>query len=59
VSLTFFANGSPLRRIAKKSTTLDEHSGFQKSFRVPTESTRCRIRVAVRGDAVGKKTFRC
>jgi hypothetical protein len=59
VSLTFFANGSPHRKIAKKSDTLNTDSRFRKSFRVPADSTRCRIRVAFQGDAVGKKTFRC
>jgi hypothetical protein len=59
VSLTFFANGPALRKVAKNSATLNAESRFRKSLRVPAESTRCRIRVAVQGDAVGKKMFRC
>jgi hypothetical protein len=59
VKLRFFANGSPLRKIAKKSATLNADSKFKKSFRVPSDSTRCRVKVAFRGDPVGKKTFRC
>jgi hypothetical protein len=59
VALTFFANGSPLRKIAKKSATLNADSRFKKSFRVPTGSTRCRVKVAFEGALLGKKTFRC
>jgi hypothetical protein len=59
VTLTFFANGSPLRKIAKKSATLNADSKFKKSFRVPTDSTRCKVKVAFQGQAMGKKKFRC
>jgi hypothetical protein len=59
VKLTFFANGSPLRKVAVKSATLNASSRFRKSFRVPADSTRCRVRVAFAGQSVGKKTFRC
>ncbi|HEX2024904.1 MAG TPA: hypothetical protein VHH92_00760, partial [Actinomycetota bacterium] len=59
VSLTFFANGSPLRKIAKKSATLNDQSRFRKAFRVPTESTRCKVKVRFRGAMVGQKGFRC
>jgi hypothetical protein len=59
VVLTFFANGSPLRKISKKSATLNADSRFKKGFRVPTDSTRCRVKVAFEGDPMGKKTFRC
>ena len=59
VKLTFFANGSPLRKIAKKSATLNAQSKFKKSFRVPTDSTRCKVKVAFQGQAVGQKKFRC
>jgi hypothetical protein len=59
VSLTFFANGSPLRKIAKKAATLNAESRFRKTFRIPADSTRCRVRVAFQGDPMGKKTFRC
>jgi hypothetical protein len=59
VKLSFYANGSPLRKVAVKSATLNASSRFRKSFRVPTDSTRCRVRVAFGGRPVGKKTFRC
>jgi hypothetical protein len=59
VKLTFFANGSPLRKVGTKSATLNADSRFKKSFGVPADSTRCRVRVAFGGGSVGKKTFRC
>jgi hypothetical protein len=59
VKLTFFANGSPLRKVAAKNATLNASSRFRKSFRVPADSTRCRVRVAFGGQPMGKKTFRC
>lgn len=59
VKLTLFANGSPLTKVAKKSATLNADSKFRKSFRVPSDSTRCRVKVAFKGAPVGKKTFRC
>jgi hypothetical protein len=59
VSLTFFANGSPLRKIAKKSATLDDQSRFRKAFRIPAESSRCKVKVRFRGAMVGQKGFRC
>ena len=59
VSLTFFANGSPLRKVAKKSATLDADSKFKKRFKVPTDSTRCKVKVAFMGSTLGKKKFKC
>jgi hypothetical protein len=59
VSLTFFANGSPLRKVAKKNATLDADSRFKKGFRVPAESTRCKVKVRFRGAALGQKRFQC
>jgi hypothetical protein len=59
VKLTFFANGSPLRKIAKKSATLNADSKFKKKFRVPTDSTRCKVKVAFQGQAMGQKKFKC
>lgn len=64
VSLTFFANGSPLKRRAKKNATLNARSSFRKSFRVSSDATRCMVRVRFAGDAghfpsSGKKKFRC
>jgi hypothetical protein len=59
VRLTFFANGSPLRKIAKKSATLNADSKFKKKFGVPTDSTRCKVKVAFQGQAMGQKKFKC
>jgi hypothetical protein len=64
VFLAFFANSSPLRRIAKKTDTLNSQSEFRKRFRVPFDSTRCMVKVNFTGDAAhfpsaGKKKFRC
>ena len=59
VSLTFFANGSPLRKIATKSATLDADSKFKKRFKVPADSTRCKMKVAFAGSTLGKKKFKC
>jgi hypothetical protein len=59
VKLTFFANGSPLRKIAKKSATLNANSEFKKRFRVPGESSRCKVQVAFRGTRLGQKKFKC
>ena len=59
VKLTFFANGSPLRKTAKKSATMNADSKFKKRFRVPTDSTRCKVKVAFQGQTVGQKKFKC
>jgi hypothetical protein len=59
VKLTFFANGSPLRKIATKSATLNAESRFKKLFRVPSDSTRCKVVVRFKGSKLGQKKFRC
>jgi hypothetical protein len=59
VALTFFANGSPLRKIARKSATLNSQSRFSKRFAVPRESTRCKVKVQFQGRVLGQKKFRC
>ena len=59
VRLTFFANGSPLRKIATKSATLNAESRFKKRFRVPSDSTRCKVVVRFKGSKLGQKKFRC
>ena len=59
VRLTFFANGSPLRKIATKSATLTTASEFKKRFKVPPDSTRCKIVVKFQGSKLGQKKFRC
>jgi hypothetical protein len=59
VSLTFFANGSALKKVAKKSAELNADSRFKRKFKVPAESTRCKVKVAFKGDNLGKKKFKC
>jgi hypothetical protein len=59
VKLTFFANGSPLRKIASKSATLNAASEFKKRFKVPSDSTRCKVVVRFKGAKLGQKKFRC
>ena len=59
VKLTFFANGSPLRKVAAKSATLNASSEFKKRFKVPSESTRCKVVVRFQGAKLGQKKFRC
>ena len=57
--LTFFANGSALRKIATKNATLNADSKFKKRFRVPSASTRCKVVVRFKGAKLGQKKFRC
>lgn len=64
VIMIFFANGSPLRKVAKKSDRLNSQSQFSKRFSVPEDSTRCKVKVNFQGDAghfasAGQKRFRC
>jgi hypothetical protein len=59
VKLTFFANGSPLRKLSSKSATLNASSGFKKRFKVPSDSTRCKVVVRFKGAKLGQKKFRC
>lgn len=59
VALTLFANGSPLRKIARKSATLDAQGEFSKRFAVPADATRCKVSVQFQGQKVGQKKFRC
>jgi len=64
VSLTFFANGSPLKKRATKRATLNSKSMYRKRFKVPSDATRCKVKVNFEGDAghfpsAGKKKFRC
>lgn len=63
VSLTFFANGSPRKKATKKAT-LNSQSRYRKRFKVPSDATRCKVKVNFEGDAAhfpsaGKKKFRC
>ena len=59
VKLTFFANGSPLRKVAAKSATLNADSKFKKRFKVPGESTRCKVVVRFKGAKLGQRKFKC
>jgi hypothetical protein len=59
VALSLFADGSPLRKVAKKKDELNADSRFKKRLRVPSESTRCKVKVAFHGRTVGKKKFAC
>lgn len=59
VKLTFFANGSPLRKVSTKSATLNAASEFKKRFKVPADSTRCKVVVRFQGAKLGQKKFRC
>jgi 4a-hydroxytetrahydrobiopterin dehydratase len=59
VSLTFFANGSPLRKVAKANATLNPQSRFKKGFRVPAASTRCKVKVTFEGAPMAQKKFGC
>jgi hypothetical protein len=64
VLLTLLGNGSPMKRVARKKDTLDSQGKFRKRFGVPSDSTRCMVKVNFKGDAghfpsTGKKRFRC
>jgi hypothetical protein len=59
VRLTFFANGSPLRRVAKANATLNAESRFKRGFRVPAASTRCKVKVTFEGAPMAQKKFGC
>jgi hypothetical protein len=59
VKLTFFANGSALRKVAAKNATLNADSKFKKRFKVPGESTRCKVVVRFKGAKLGQRKFKC
>lgn len=64
VFLTFFANGSPLKKVAKGKDKMDAQGNYKKKFTVPGNSTRCMVQVAFKGDAFhlsskAKKKFSC
>jgi hypothetical protein len=59
VRLTFFANGSPLRKVATKNATLNASSEFKKRFKVPSDSTRCKVVVRFKGSKLGQRKFKC
>jgi hypothetical protein len=59
VWLTFFADGSPLKKMAKKQAALNSESRFKKRFKVPVDSTRCKVIVRFEGQRLGQKKLRC
>jgi hypothetical protein len=59
VKITHFANGSALKRVATKSAALNADSKFKKRFKVPSESTRCKVVVRFQGAKLGQRKFRC
>jgi hypothetical protein len=64
VFLTFFANGSPLKKVAKGKDAMNANGVYKKKFKVPSDSTRCMVKVRFKGDAFhfgskAKKKFRC
>ena len=64
VLLTFFANGSPLKKVAKGKDAMDGNGVYKKKFKVPGDSTRCMVRTVFKGDAFhfgskSKKKFSC
>jgi hypothetical protein len=59
VKLTFFANGSPLRKLAAKTAALRTDGSFKKRFKVPTDATRCKVVVRFQGAKMGQRKFKC
>jgi hypothetical protein len=64
VILTFFANGSPLKKVAKGKDAMNGDGVYKKKFKVPGDSTRCMVKAVFKGDAFhfgskAKKKFNC
>lgn len=64
IFLTFFANGSPLKKAGKGKATMNAEGGYKKRFKVPGDSTRCMVKAVFKGDAFhfgskAKKKFSC
>jgi hypothetical protein len=64
VFLTFFANGSPLKKVAKGKDAMNANGVYKKKFKVPSDSTKCMVKVQFKGDAFhfgskAKKKFSC
>jgi hypothetical protein len=64
VILTFFANGSKLKKVAKGKDAMDGNGVYKKRFKVPGDSTRCMVKTVFKGDAFhfgskSKKKFSC
>jgi hypothetical protein len=64
VFLTFYANGSPLKKVAKGKDATNANGVYKKKFKVPGDSTRCMVKALFKGDAFhlkskAKKKFSC
>ncbi len=64
IFLVFYANGSPLKKIAKGKDAMNANGVYKKKFQVPGDSTKCMVKVRFKGDAFhlaskAKKKFRC
>jgi hypothetical protein len=64
VILTFFANGSALKKVAKGKDAMNGDGVYKKKFKVPGDSTRCMVKAVYKGDAFhlgskAKKKFSC
>jgi hypothetical protein len=64
VFMTFLANGSPLKKVAKGKDTTNAEGEYKKKFKVPGGSTKCMVKLQFKGDAFhtgskAKKKFRC
>jgi hypothetical protein len=64
VFLTFYANGSPLKKVAKGKDATDANGVYKKKFKVPGDSTKCMVKTVFKGDAFhlaskSKKKFSC
>ncbi|MGH2655791.1 MAG: choice-of-anchor L domain-containing protein [Actinomycetota bacterium] len=64
VFLTFFANGSPLKKVAKGKDAMNANGVYKKKFKVPGDSTKCMVKAVYKGDAFhlgskAKKKFKC
>jgi hypothetical protein len=59
VVLKLFANGSPLRQVARAKAPLNDESRFKRRFRVPFSLTRCKVRVGFEGQTIAQKRFGC
>jgi hypothetical protein len=64
VFLTFYANGSPLKKVAKGKDKMDGQGRYRKKFTIPGDSTKCKVQVQFKGDAFhtgsrAKKKFNC
>jgi hypothetical protein len=64
IFMTFYANGSPLKKIAKGKAKMNAEGQYKKKFKVPGDATRCMVKLQFKGDAFhlgskAKKKFSC